>query len=155
MTVTFHVPGPPTGKARARFNTKTGRAFTPTKTVNAESHIALCWQQTGADRLENGPVFLQIVAVLDRPRSHYTKAGDLNAAGRANWWCLRKPDLDNIVKLVADSLNGVAYRDDAQIVVIDAHRRWAQDGEQAGLTITVAPATTEAVPAVQGLREAA
>ncbi len=29
--------------------------------------------------------------------------------------CRKKPDLDNAMKLVADALNGVAYRDDAQI----------------------------------------
>ena len=27
-----------------------------------------------------------------------------------------KPDYDNIAKIIADSLNGIAYRDDAQIV---------------------------------------
>jgi Holliday junction resolvase RusA-like endonuclease len=29
---------------------------------------------------------------------------------------IKKPDLDNIAKIIADSLNGVAYRDDSQIV---------------------------------------
>ncbi len=30
----------------------------------------------------------------------------------------KKPDLDNVVKVVADSLNGIAYKDDAQICFI-------------------------------------
>ena len=29
---------------------------------------------------------------------------------------IKKPDMDNVVKVIADSLNGVAYRDDTQIV---------------------------------------
>ncbi len=28
----------------------------------------------------------------------------------------KKPDMDNVVKIIADSLNQVAYRDDTQIV---------------------------------------
>ena len=28
----------------------------------------------------------------------------------------RKPDFDNIGKIICDALNGIAYRDDAQIV---------------------------------------
>ncbi|MFL8231041.1 RusA family crossover junction endodeoxyribonuclease, partial [Clostridioides difficile] len=30
----------------------------------------------------------------------------------------KKPDLDNIIKSVADSLNGIAYKDDSQIVEV-------------------------------------
>lgn len=29
---------------------------------------------------------------------------------------IKKPDVDNILKIIADSLNKVAYKDDAQIV---------------------------------------
>lgn len=150
MRVTFHVPGPPAGKARPRFNTQTGRAYTPTKTVNAESHIALCWAQTGMERIDHGPVFLDVLMILDRPRSHFTKAGDLNAAGRAAWWCLRKPDTDNAIKLLMDSLNGVAYRDDVQVVHHVCYRRWAEKGEVAGMTITVSTDWTE-ISSVEGL----
>ena len=28
----------------------------------------------------------------------------------------KKPDMDNVVKIIADSLNNIAYRDDTQIV---------------------------------------
>jgi Holliday junction resolvase RusA-like endonuclease len=154
VTVTFHVPGPPVGKGRARFSTKTGRAYTPSQTINAEAHIALCWQQTGAERIDQGPVFLEVLALLDRPRSHFNSRGELNAAGKANWWCIRRPDVDNQIKLVADALNGVAYRDDAQVVTAHIHRRWAQPGETAGLTITLSGAQVETFPTVER-REAA
>jgi Holliday junction resolvase RusA-like endonuclease len=34
---------------------------------------------------------------------------------QANRWHTAKPDADNIAKLVGDALNGIAWRDDAQI----------------------------------------
>lgn len=35
---------------------------------------------------------------------------------------LKKPDMDNIVKVIADALNGVAYLDDSQIVLVKAKK---------------------------------
>lgn len=34
----------------------------------------------------------------------------------------KKPDTDNLIKAVLDALNGVAYEDDAQIVMIAARK---------------------------------
>ena len=39
--------------------------------------------------------------------------------------CTKKPDADNIVKVVLDALNKVAYRDDAQVVELVAIKRWS------------------------------
>ena len=36
-----------------------------------------------------------------------------------------KPDLDNCVKIVADSLNGIAYKDDSQIVSVVADKYYS------------------------------
>jgi Holliday junction resolvase RusA-like endonuclease len=37
-------------------------------------------------------------------------------------WPTKKPDADNILKLVADALNGLAYVDDKNIVTAHAHK---------------------------------
>ena len=34
----------------------------------------------------------------------------------------KKPDADNIIKVVADSLNQVAYRDDADLVKVELEK---------------------------------
>lgn len=51
-----------------------------------------------------GPVVLEVVDQHLTPES-----------GWEGMQCNNKPDLVNVMKLVADALNGVAYRDDAQI----------------------------------------
>ena len=47
---------------------------------------------------------------------------------------LKKPDIDNIVKVVADALNGVAYHDDTQIVMVVAKKVYSL---LEGLDVTV------------------
>jgi Holliday junction resolvase RusA-like endonuclease len=140
MTVTFHVPGIPQGKQRPRFSPKSGGVYTPTKTVTAENNVAWAFQQTGYPRVDTGPVFLDVVVVLDRPRSHFNTKGDLN-----------KPDADNVQKLLMDSLNGVAYRDDAQVVYATVYRRWAQRDETAGLTVTLSTVAPDTLANVEGM----
>ena len=47
---------------------------------------------------------------------------------------LKKPDMDNIVKVVADALNGVAYHDDVQIALVQAKKCYSA---VEGLDVTV------------------
>lgn len=34
-----------------------------------------------------------------------------------------KPDIDNIAKLILDALNGIAYEDDAQVVILQCAKK--------------------------------
>ncbi len=34
-----------------------------------------------------------------------------------------RPDTDNIIKQISDSLNGIVYKDDKQVISVDAHIR--------------------------------
>jgi len=48
----------------------------------------------------------------------------------------KKPDIDNIMKGVADSLSGVIWRDDAQVVRANLEKVYS---ETPGITVTVTP----------------
>ena len=37
----------------------------------------------------------------------------------------KKPDIDNIIKAVLDALNGIAYKDDTQVVQVMAQKKYA------------------------------
>lgn len=122
------VPGEPKGKARPRFNRTTGRAYTPSATQRAEHRIQLHWMQAGSPTVQ-GPLSIDIEAVLARPQGHFKVDGSLSAAGSRMPHPAKKPDWDNLGKLVADSLNGLAYNDDAQIVCAELRKRWAKPEE--------------------------
>ena len=49
--IVLRVPGQPTGKGRPRFSPKSGRAYTPKKTMAAESRVFQAWQLAGEQTL--------------------------------------------------------------------------------------------------------
>ena len=40
----------------------------------------------------------------------------------------KKPDADNILKIIADALNGIAYADDKQVVTAEVQKLYAENG---------------------------
>ena len=133
--MSFTVPGPVVGKARPRLG-RGGRVYTPAPTVAAEQRVRESWQLYGSKTVD-GALSLSMTVVIARPASHLLKRGGLSAAGRRLPHPTKKPDLDNVLKLVADALNGHAYHDDAQIVAADVVRRWAIPGEPEHINIMI------------------
>lgn len=70
-------------------------------------------------------VVLGVRAYRQRPKTHYKRSGSLSALGARSVHPIKRPDLDNIVKLVMDGLNGVAFHDDSQVIEIHAFSEWA------------------------------
>ena len=142
-TVTFHVPGKPQGKARARTfrSPGTGKSIsmTPDSTVLYENLIKDQYlSQCRGMYLERGtPAALRIVARFLPPKSASKKRQREMLEGRE--LPLKKPDIDNIVKVVADALNGVAYHDDTQVAYVAAKKCYSA---MEGLNITVEEYTT-------------
>lgn len=98
----FTVLGQPKSKGRPRLGN--GRAYTPRSTLEAEEVIRLWWLTTR--KYVPTPVVKTRVALSV---TAYMKND-------------RNGDLDNIVKLVMDSLNKLAYLDDKQVKKITAEQ---------------------------------
>lgn len=122
MQIEFTVPGEPQGKARPRV-TRYG-TYTPKKTVNYEKAIKNAFLSAGGRRTES-PVKVSITAYYKIPKS-------ASKAKTASMECgeilpTKKPDLDNIAKCVCDALNGVAYKDDAQVCSLNVKKRYSKE----------------------------
>lgn len=136
MTAKFVVHGEPQGKGRPRFSTVAGhvKARTPDQTVVYENLIKTEFlSQCGRIKFPDD-------AMLDvRVFAYYTIPSSISKKKRAAMLAheirpTKKPDFDNIGKVVCDSLNGIAYRDDAQIV--DAQvRKFYSDSPRVVVTI--------------------
>ena len=126
--VSFYIPGEPVAFARAGSNGK--RRFTPSK--QASYREAVQWAAKEPCRKAGLPFVGPIRAVMcfefEYPKNYSAKRK------AATTWKNTKPDLDNLVKEISDSLNKIAYHDDAQIVELFARKRF---GSSSGVTITI------------------
>lgn len=125
-TILITIPGAARAKQRARVAVR-GRfasAYTPKETVNAEAWVKHCAvEQAGQPCLE-GPLSLavEIVVAVAESWSNKRRLAALDGA----IFPTGKPDIDNCFKLIADALNGVIWRDDAQIVSLRVTKRYGR-----------------------------
>lgn len=127
MKVVFTVLGDTTGKGRPKFVRATGRTYTPKKTANYEQLVQMEYQaQVGMDRFFEKDVALAMKVTVYRPivKSAGKMKTELMLAGTILPG--KKPDFDNIGKVICDALNGIAFHDDAQIVDGRVIKRYAE-----------------------------
>ena len=131
MKYTLTIPGEPTGKGRPRV-TRFG-THTPEQTVLYENLIkTMTYQQNGTVAFLEGPLVMRIVAYFKIPSSTPKKQVVLMQKGQIR--PTKKPDTDNIAKIIGDALNEVWYKDDSAIV--DEHvKKWY--GEPARVEVEV------------------
>lgn len=98
----FTVYGEPKGKGRPRFNTKTGHAITPKDTVSYENLVKLEWQTAyGTESFPKEAMLdMRIKAYYRIPKSASKKKRAAMLAGEIR--PTKKPDMDNVVKIIAD-----------------------------------------------------
>lgn len=112
--MTLIIPGKPMGKQRPRV-LKSGFAYTPAKTVNYETLVKEIFAtECRLEKPSDKPIRLEIRAYFQIPQSASKSKKELMRKNLIR--PTQKPDMDNIIKIVADALNGLAYLDDKQIV---------------------------------------
>lgn len=123
-TVRFTVYGEPKAKGRPRVSVrKSGdgektfnRAYTPKETVVYENQVKMEYEnQCDSFRFPDDAMLdVRIFAFYGIPKSVSKKKRQMMIDGDIR--PIKKPDFDNIAKIICDSLNGIAYRDDAMVV---------------------------------------
>jgi Holliday junction resolvase RusA-like endonuclease len=131
-SIEFVVPGPPRGKGRHRM-TRTGHSYTPQDTMMYENLIKSSFLSSFPP---NGGyedrITLTVVAFFAIPKSASKKKKVDMACAMIQ--PTKKPDVDNILKVVCDALNGVAWKDDAQITEAFVYKEY---DENPHLTVSI------------------
>ena len=126
----FIVEGKPQGKARARtfYNKRMGKmqSITPEQTKSYEDLIRWSYKAAGGQYLGEKVLSVDIQAYYPIPKSFSKKKREEAKADRV--YPTTKPDCDNIIKVVLDALNGVAYYDDKQVVCVSCNKYYGDTG---------------------------
>ena len=136
--ITIIIPGEAVAWGRARLGTVNGHAvhFTPKKTRQHEGYLrtmfALEMAQRGAQATDEA-VTMTVIVYRRIPKGASKKKTAAMMAGAL--LPTTKPDLDNYVKAVVDAANGVIFKDDSQVVAINARKAF-DDGQGARTVVT-------------------
>lgn len=121
----FEVIGDIKGKARPRVNTYTGAAYTPTNTKDYENLIKQYFKIKYPRYVPlEGRVVVKIIAYFEIPKSTTKKDRALIEEGTLS--PTKKPDIDNIVKIILDALNKMAFKDDNQITKLEVEKVYGE-----------------------------
>ena len=123
MIYEFEVPGKVVGKGRPRLNAYTGTVYTPTKTKDYETLVEQYFLlKYPRFKILEGRLKVSIIAYFSIPKS--TRKIEINEMLENNISPTKKPDIDNIVKIVLDSMNKFAFRDDTQITKLEVEKKY-------------------------------
>lgn len=123
MKINFVIPGKVQAKQRPRFNGKF--AYTPKQTVEYENWIRTCLLDKYKEiKPFEKPLKAKIIAYYEIPKS--TSKKKRQQMLNCEIFPTVKPDTDNIAKSILDSLNGIAYLDDKQIVKLEVEKYYSQ-----------------------------
>lgn len=134
--IKFSVPGNPFGKQRPKFSRagKYVKTYMPDETVNYENLVKLMYQQEAKGKMfsDGAELDVRIIAYYAIPKSTSKKKRKAMLEHRVR--PSKKPDWDNIGKIICDSLNRVAYHDDS--AVVDAQvRKFYSENPRVDITI--------------------
>lgn len=119
----FNIPGKIQAKQRPRFNGNF--AYTPQSTINYENWVKACYLAKYSNLgLFEAPLEVHIRAYFEIPKSASKKKKQQMLENAISPTI--KPDVDNIAKIILDSLNKIAYLDDKQVVRLIVEKWYAE-----------------------------
>ena len=130
----FVIEGKIKGKGRPRFSNygKYVKAYTPADTASYENLIKLQFRISCGDWYSEQPLKMKITAIHGIVKSASKKDKAKMLIGEIK--PTKKPDADNIVKIICDALNGIAYKDDTQVVELEMSKVY---GEQEKVIVEI------------------
>lgn len=126
--INFTIKGKPQGKARPRFR-KIGNyvsTYNTKQTKDYEELVKISVTEQCKDKLDKeytGLVKIHIKAYFKPNKSVSKKQYNLLIGTEF----LKKPDSDNIAKIICDSLNGIAYKDDSQVALLNIEKYYGEE----------------------------
>lgn len=130
-TICFVVEMSPVPKGRPRLS-KYGCAFTPEKTRQAEREFQIKAARFEPAELLDGPVELKVIFY-----SHFPKSWSEKKKREHHGYKISRPDLDNLVKLVKDAMEGKFFGNDSQIFNLTAKKLYTKDHEKERIEVAI------------------
>jgi crossover junction endodeoxyribonuclease RusA len=120
IELTLNIEPCPKGRPRTSFIQGKAHTYTPEKTLVAQETIVVLLKKY-QDQCFPAHVPVKLTCTFWRHKSIWLPKKERLP--------FRKPDLDNFLKLIMDSMNGILVADDAQITTIIMQKKWSPNNE--------------------------
>lgn len=121
----IHGDTQPQGRPRAMRMGKGIRMYDDPKSAAFKKHVQQSYNSLGIDSQLEGALHMEIAIYRKIPKSFSKKMRQMAIDGIVR--PVSKPDADNLAKTFMDALNGLAYKDDSQIVTLVASKYYAEE----------------------------
>jgi Holliday junction resolvase RusA-like endonuclease len=100
---------------------------TPESTISYENLVKVEYERQVGDVKfsDDETIKARIIAYYGIPKSASKKKKE--AMKNDFLQPAKKPDIDNVVKIILDSLNGIAYKDDTQVVSLEVLKKYSEN----------------------------
>lgn len=124
MTYSFEIEGKIIGKERPRVNLNTGTVYTPNKTKDYENYIRQIFKIKYPNfEMITSRVSINIIAYIGISKSISKK--DKEKVLNDEMSPIKKPDIDNIAKVILDALDGFVLQNDKQVTKMSVEKRYS------------------------------
>jgi len=140
--IAFFVSGDPKAQPRPRAFARGGkvRMYDPGTAEGWKGLIAAAAKQHRPPAPLTGPVYLTILYLLRRPKSHFhtgKHAGELKPTA-PDFHAGKRFDLDNLSKAVMDCFTQLGFwEDDGQVALLGVEKHWTRQDGRAGAFISL------------------
>lgn len=117
----LRIPGMIVGKGRPRV-TYHG-TYTDAKTKNYENYVKWLYRREYQEPPTDEAVKV-VILVTEVPAKSLTKKKRAEVTSHPP---MKKPDIDNIAKIILDALNGIAWIDDKQVYALEISKIWGAE----------------------------
>lgn len=137
--IDIFIPGKPIGKGRPRVCRKV--TYTPKPTKDYEKLVRQCYIAKYADKQPiPAKIPLKVSIIANYPITQSMPKKQVKIIENGGAFTVRptkKPDADNISKIILHALNGLAYYDDNQVVTLRIDKCYAKDESQVGVYVKI------------------
>lgn len=137
--IDIFIPGKPIGKGRPRVCRKV--TYTPKPTKDYEKLVRQCYIAKYADKQPiPAKIPLKVSIIANYPITQSMPKKQVKIIENGGAFTVRptkKPDADNISKIILDALNRLAYYDDNQVVTLRIDKCYAKDESQVGVYVKI------------------
>lgn len=128
--------GRPKPQARARYS-RAGGIYYPTGDVQWRRAAEKIFREAmaGAPPIQ-GPVQMNYTAIYTPPKGYTQAKAAAALAGELPY--IKTPDLDNLLKMIQDAMNGIVFMDDKQICRIVTEKQYGVT-DRTRVTVTPLP----------------